>query len=441
MLSVSTPGPFESSDDDEPWSNMPLDLGAIFRAVGGLTGQGPNWDSARQMAAAIATEGASEPNIDPMVRLTIEQLARVAELHVATLTGLTPSHAGGLKVTAVNRTSWTDRTVHDYRPLFEKLSDSLGRLMRTQLDEMEGDDISALSEMLPPDSGIDAAALMAGMSNFIGPMMLIMMTGSTVGQLGTRAFGSYDLPIPRPDTGEILIVANTLDTFGADWSLPADDLRLWVCIHEVAHHAVMSLPHVRARLSDLLCAHAQAFEADAGALEARLGDFDLTDPESMSKLQETFGNPEVMLGAIRSDEQREILPYIDAIVVTIEGYVDWVLDTIGGPLLSDYPMVTEALRRRRVETDQASRFVERLFGLELTQDKLDRGAAFVQGIIQRAGVEALSRLWDDDDHLPRPSEIEAPGLWLARVGADVGEGPLPELAEDTEIPDFPDLDQ
>ena len=214
-----------------------------------------------------------------------------------------------------------------------------------------------------------------------------------------------------------------------------------MCLHEVAHHTVMSLPHVRTRLSDLLCSHAQAFEADASALEARLGDFDPTDPESMSKLQDTFGNPEVMLGAIRSDAQREILPYIDAIVVTIEGYVDWVLDTIGSRLLSDYPMVTEALRRRRVETDQASRFVERLFGLELTQDKLDRGTAFVQGIIERAGTDALAKLWNDVEHLPRPTEIEAPGLWLARVGVEVEDSQLPELEGDTQIPDFPDLDQ
>ena len=440
MLTVSGPGPFEPPDDDAQWSGVPLDFGELLRAVGGLAGQGSTWDSARQMAAAIATEGVSEPNIEPLVRLGIEQLARVAELQVSTLTGLSLSHASGeLKITPVNRTQWTAATVVDYQPLFEQLSDSLGRLMQTQLDELEGEDVDAISEMLPPGTGIDAAALMAGMSQFIGPMMLIMMTGSTVGQLGTRAFGSYDLPIPRPPGDELLIVANTLDAFGSDWTLPADDLRLWVCLNEVAHHSVLSIPHVRERLSELLCSHAKAFRADPAALEAQLGDIDPSDPESMSKLTQTFGNPEMMLSAIRSDEQREILPYIDAIVVTVEGYVDWVLDNIGATLLSDYPMVTEALRRRRVETDQASRFVERLFGLELTQDKLDRGTAFVEGIASRAGADALAHLWDTPDHLPRPNEIEAPGLWLARVGVDVGDGELPELEGDPEIPDFPDL--
>ena len=56
-------------------------------------------------------------------------------------------------------------------------------------------------------------------------------------------------------------------------------------------------------------------------------------------------------------------------------------------------MLTEALRRRRVEAADADRFVERLFGLELTQDRYDRGAAFVAGVVERAGEEGLERLW------------------------------------------------
>ena len=119
--------------------------------------------------------------------------------------------------------------------------------------------------------------------------------------------------------------------------------------------------------------------------------------------------------------------------------MDWVLDTIGAKLLTSYPMVSEALRRRRVETAQASRFVERLFGLELTQDKIDQGSAFIDGVFARAGAPALAALWSDVEHLPTPNELQAPGLWLARVGLE-SDQPLPELDDDPGIPDFPDLD-
>ena len=55
----------------------------------------------------------------------------------------------------------------------------------------------------------------------------------------------------------------------------------------------------------------------------------------------------------------------------------------------------------------------------------------------RGGQDAVARLWDDPEHLPTPAEIDAPGLWLARLGIESAEVDLPA---DFEIPDFPDLD-
>jgi uncharacterized protein (DUF2342 family) len=91
------------------------------------------------------------------------------------------------------------------------------------------------------------------------------------------------------------------------------------------------------------------------------------------------------------------------------------MDSIGTGLLQNYSMLTEALRRRRVEADPSDRFVERLFGLELTQAQYDRGEAFVEGVVERAGEAGLSRLWESESTLPTPAEVDAPGLWLARI--------------------------
>jgi uncharacterized protein (DUF2342 family) len=51
----------------------------------------------------------------------------------------------------------------------------------------------------------------------------------------------------------------------------------------------------------------------------------------------------------------------------------------------------------------------------LDQEDVDRGAAFVQGVLERSGELDLARLWIDEKHLPTPAEVEAPGLWLARI--------------------------
>jgi len=87
-------------------------------------------------------------------------------------------------------------------------------------------------------------------------------------------------------------------------------------------------------------------------------------------------------------------------VAAIVGYVDHIMDQVGSTLITDYGMLTEALRRRRVTTSESDRFVERLLGLELDQTVYDRGRAFVDGIVERAGDEGLARLWESAENLP-----------------------------------------
>ena len=93
--------------------------------------------------------------------------------------------------------------------------------------------------------------------------------------------------------------------------------------------------------------------------------------------------------------------------------------------------MTEALRRRRVEFGPEARFVERIFGLELSQSTFDRGAAFVEGLVDRAGTPVFDLLWADESSLPTEAELDAPGLWLARLGVEVDDDAL----DDTELGD------
>ena len=116
-----------------------------------------------------------------------------------------------------------------------------------------------------------------------------------------------------------------------------------------------------------------------------------------------------------------MLVRIESLVVPLVGYVDYVLDTVGRRLIGSYDMVTEALRRRRVEATEGDRFVGRLLGLELGQSHYDRGAAFVRGVVERAGAEGAHRLWLSPRELPTPPELDAPGLYLARLEFDEDE--------------------
>jgi putative hydrolase len=407
---VSDPG------SPNPFEGFPLfgDLARLF-GQGGPAGGAP-WEAARNLALAVATEGESEPNVDPLERIQLEQLARVAELHVANVTGLSTSVTGrGLTVLPVTRAIWAQRTLEEYRPLLEQLAGSLGN-PEGLADLEQSEALDALDPDGPQDPQDQFAAVLGPMIKAMQPMMVAMTAGSMVGHLARRSFGQYDLPIPRTPSDELAILVPNLDAFGSEWSLPADDLRLWICIHEIAHHAVLGVPHVRARLESLLTQYTTSFRNDPSALEDQLGDLDLSGgPDSLASLQQLMGEPGALLGAIQSDEQRALLPQLEAVVAVVVGVVDHVMDTVGGKLIGSYGMLTEALRRRRVETSEADRFVERLLGLELTQAVYDRGSAFVDGVVERAGEAGLARLWEGERMLPSPPEVAAPGLWLARI--------------------------
>jgi putative hydrolase len=393
--------------DDDPFEGVPFlgDLAKMLQQQGDQS-----WAAASQMAMSVATGGEAEPNVDPLARIQLEELGRVAELQIERVSGLTSSIGGrAVKIEPVTRAQWVQRSLPAYRELLEKVAGSIAGPPPTTAG-VEGDEGS------PAD-------LFGGLMAMMGPMMMGMATGSMVGHLARTSFGQYDLPIPRPEGDDLMVIAVNLDEFAEQWSLPDDDLRLWVCLHELAHHAVLGVRHVGGRLRSLLEQYAAGFEPDPRALEERLGDLDLgaigADPTAaaagLGGIDSLFGDPEALLGAVRSPAQEQLLPQLHGLVAVVTGIVDHYVDESSRSLLGDADRISEALRRRRVTEDQSTRFVHQLLGIELTAEDVERGHDFVAGVIERRGPDALGRLWESETMLPTPNEVDAPGLWLARI--------------------------
>ena len=389
---MSTPGPFGGSGN--PFEGLFGELAKLLSNQGAV-----NYEVARQLALWMATEGQPEPNPDPVERIRLEELVRVADLHVTEATGLPTSVTGRpLTVAAVGRAEWARRTLESYRPRFEGLADAVGR-------PQPGDD----EDTAAADPATD---LLGGITEVVGPLLLGMQAGTMVGHLARRALSQYELPVPRPPSDELVMVPANMNEFATDWSLALDDVRLWLCLSEVTHHAVMGRSHVRARLDGLLRSYVGGFRPDPSALQDRFTALDPTDPTSF---QSALGDPGELLGAMETPEQRLVLARIEALVAAIEGYTDHVLDGAGQRLVSGYGSLVEALRRRRAERGEGERFVARLFGLDLSPAQFERGRRFVDGVVERAGDEGLARLWRSERELPTPTEVDAPGLWLERI--------------------------
>lgn len=376
------------------FGNLPM-FGDLAKA---LSGQGPlNWEAARQFATLSSTGGTPEPNVDPRVRIAFSNLLPIAEMHVRDVTGFDTPPAS-LELTTPG--TWAQRTLDAYRPLFTELATSLGR----QADGSEADD--ATDPML---------AMMAGLSQMMGPSMMGMAIGSMVGRLATRAFGQYDLPIPR-DTSTLLVIPGSVDAFAEEWGLPVDEMRLWVLAQELTGHAVYSHRAVRDVISALVRRHVGAFRQDPSGLAEKLGSLDVDGGDPMQAMQRALSDPEVLLGAVRSPEQIDLAPVLDAATAAVVGYVDYMVDAVAARLIGGGALrIAEAVRRRRVEAGPEDVFIERLLGMHITSAQVQHGKAFIAGVVDRSGEAALGSLFTRDDGLPTPAELDAPGLWLARL--------------------------
>ena len=144
----------------------------------------------------------------------------------------------------------------------------------------------------------------------------------------------------------------------------------------------------------------------------RLGE-GLGDPAA---LEDALGDPEALLSDLISPEQRNISSALTAQTTAIGAAVDHLTSSIAQTLTSSPAALREAWYRYRIEEGKGEQAFAGLFGLDVGQDEVDRGRTFVTGVIERAGEDALARLWGDELDLPTPAEVDAPGLWLARIG-------------------------
>jgi putative hydrolase len=391
-----------------------IDLGQVMRL---LQSTGPvNWEIARQTAEWVALEGQPEPAVPARDREQFEELAHAAQTLVVGETGLTATFATALAT--VGPKGWVDLHLVALRPVLEAMAATLGAAMQQVGDDDEDDDVAGAG-------GFPGMAGLAGMGNMMGllaPALLGVQAGSMIGYLAQHALGRYDLPLPTGpapvgdspggDAPTLCFVVPNVDAFEDAWSLPRDDLRFYVALHETVHAAARSVPWVRGRLVRLAIDYVSSYEIDPSAFEAEFGMIDPQDPEAMQRMTE---NPERVLGAMQSPRQVAPREELQRLTAVVEGYADHVLTQIGRRLIPTFDQIHEAMQRHRVERGEAERFIEGLLGLKLERAHYERGQAFVDGVVERAGIEGLNRLWEEQSMLPTSNELDAPGLWLARI--------------------------
>jgi putative hydrolase len=401
-----------------------FDLSQMLRF---LQSDGPvHWEVARQVARWVALEGQAEQPVAADDRARLGEVASAAEQRVLAETGEPPPSRS---VALLGRAEWADQAFQTLRPVLEKLAVSLqGEPPEPGEEGDMPNPFAGLFGMGPGAGGPGAgpgdepgaggagpmgANPLAGMFGALGPLLLGVQCGFMVGQLAQGLLSEHDLLLPIADPPRPALIAPNLEAFHQSWSIPADDLRFYLALGEAVRSRIVTRPWVRERLVRLATEYVSSFRIDPSALEAQLGSIDLSDPSSLQ--EGPMLDPDALLGAMQSPEQMAVLERFQLTTAVLETYADSVVERIGEPMIKSLSTIREAMRRHRVERSEADRFIQRLLGLDPSRRLHDQAAAFCRGVEERAGAGALDRLLESESMLPTPTELEAPGLWLARI--------------------------
>ncbi len=371
-----------------------------------LQTSGPiNWEIARQVGATVAVTDPEtgavgvEPSWSSDDARRLEELTRIAQTHVAGSTGIGGVH--GLELRVVRRQELARSFLDGLQPVLESLAVALGA--------------PDTGEPPPPFDPLAAMTSEDGLAQLIAlmtPTLLGVQAGTMSGRLAQRALARYEIALPLADAPRLEFSVASIREFVDAWELDFDDVGLALALREATRAAQRTVGWV----PEEFVRRAQAFVAgyaqpETDATEA-LHAIDPSDPEA---LQSLMGDPGSLLGMIRSPAQEPLRADLVRFVAVVEGHTDVVAADIGKRLVATFGQVDEALGRRRVDRGMAADLLESLLGLDVGRDDYAAGRSFCAGVLERAGPEGLNRLWESPERLPTAPELEAPGLWLARI--------------------------
>ena len=329
--------------------------------------------------------------------LTPDQLRAIEPEYAAAMAKIVPALSAALgtqlpgvveRSGVVDRAGWVRANTASFASLIGKLEHDL------------------LDQVVPPGGGFTAAA-MALANRWITTRQL----GVLLGFMGQRVLGQYDLALLSAEAapGRLLFVEENIRQTAKALSVPVGSFRTWIALHETTHAFEFEAhPWLRPYLASRLERQLTLFGNDVRGMgrEAIRG---------LGRALRGEGGGEHWLERLMGEEQKALFRETQAVMSLLEGFSDYVMDEVGRDLVPDVEAIRAKFDERRAKRTPFERAMLRLTGMDLKLEQYKKGETFVRAIADARGPEALVRLWDGPETLPRAGEIEAPERWISRV--------------------------
>jgi coenzyme F420 biosynthesis associated uncharacterized protein len=303
----------------------------------------------------------------------LRELAPQAEVHVRELTGL----GQGLPLLpgeVVDRPAWV-----------RAAAQGLAALTAPGMPRQAG----AMASILAGTAGVQAGVVMAFLSS--------------------RVLGQYDPFSPQDQlAGRLLLVAPNIVGAQQALDVPADDFRMWVCLHECTHRLQFTgVPWLRKYFSDQVTTLLSTMDDDRAPLPEVIRDF-------RHKLRAGDG-PIGLIELIQSPQQKIVLDRLIALSTLLEGHADHVMDAVGPAVVPSVGTIRSRFTARRKGGGLLDRVLRTLLGVDAKVRQYEEGAAFTEYVVQRVGMDGFNAIWTSAETLPTRAEIAEPMTWLRRV--------------------------
>jgi coenzyme F420 biosynthesis associated uncharacterized protein len=315
--------------------------------------------------------------------------AAASESYVRDFTGLHAQSATA-PVLVVDRAGWVQANADGFRELLRPLV--------SRIRERRGDPSGVTAAIGSRVTGIEAGGLLAYLSNKV------------LGQFDPFFSGPAG-PGGAVHGGRLLLVAPNVVHIERELTVDPRDFRLWVCLHEETHRVQFTaVPWLRGHMLDEIGKLIASADIDAGTLAAMLRD----GIERVGRMVK--GDQSVsILDILQSPEQKEAVERLTAAMSLLEGHADVVMDGVGPSVIPSVARIREKFTARREGAGPVDQIVRRLLGFDAKLRQYRDGAAFVRGVVDKAGMDGFNAVWSGPEALPRKSEISDPAAWVARV--------------------------
>ncbi len=236
--------------------------------------------------------------------------------------------------------------------------------------------------------------------------------GVLLGYMSQRVLGQYDLLVPEEaGVGDVVYyVGPNVLTLEKRFAFRPRDFRRWIAIHELTHRAQFTaVPWLRPYFMSLVERTFDMVEPDPRVLVRAIA----RAAEALSRGRSPFDEAG-LLGLFASDEQRLVLADVQALMSLLEGHGNYVMNALGREHVHGVERMERVLQARREVKGISGQF-QKMIGIEMKLRQYELGESFLDAVVERAGIDAISAAWESPEALPTLDELHEPMRWLDRT--------------------------